>query len=152
MVRFRVLERKRIYRTKLLRSVDGVARFQNNFTGVLSNHRVLEEKRLCFKSMNVKHLHVCWRNVLLEQEHELMTCTQMIGTMEFVSRQCFSVQKPNVFFSHRLFKNMIHSESRMLFTNRSFFLTCETLLMTILALFYQNCAHEIAAINFVWCS
>ena len=43
----------------------------------------------CLKSMNVKHLPVCRRNVLLEQVHELMTCTQMIGTTEFVTRQHF---------------------------------------------------------------
>ena len=128
MVRFCVLERKRINRTKLLRSVDGIAHVFRIISRVFSQTTECWKKNdCCLKSMNVKHLHVCRRNVLLEQVHELMTCTQMIGTMEFVSRQCFSVQKPNVFFSHRLFKNTIHSESRILFTNRSFFLSCETL-------------------------
>ena len=62
-----------------MRSVEGIARFQNNFMRFL-------------KSMNVKHLPVCQKNVLHEQVHELMTCTQMIGTTEFVSRQCDSVK------------------------------------------------------------
>ena len=41
-------------------------------------HRNFARGNAALKSMNVKHLLVCRRNVLLEQVHEMMTCTQSL--------------------------------------------------------------------------